>query len=245
MITYRHLKILRDYSPMHLYGVLYEGLELNSDVYDDAHTALSFAINSTPHAFVKKYHAVVGYNKTQKRASRFEGNANGKISIDGELHKDIMQIQSKFTNSNPLNNFKNGAILNHDVTFIQSGHDCVANVDVFNMSKQSILITKITKNAGTPFENELIKRGYYAECAFICDAVQAVYGFVPICYIMAVERTKPYAYGVFKISPDLIEIGRKENLEHLDALNGYQEKGYPSYFGGHAKVVEAPQWLYR
>ena len=82
-----------------------------------------------------------------------------------------------------------------------------------------------------------VQGAYYLDIANEQKLDREIFGFV------AVEKTPPYAVGVYQLSQDFLEIGRATYRERLDLLCECQAKDvWPAYDAG---IVEAepPRWM--
>ncbi len=63
------------------------------------------------------------------------------------------------------------------------------------------------------FEADIVKWNYHSQCAFYSDAFQRKY-----TYLVVVEKQIPYSVGIWRIGPNALEIGKKDNDQLMTRL---------------------------
>jgi exodeoxyribonuclease VIII len=88
-----------------------------------------------------------------------------------------------------------------------------------------IIDLKTTTDASNNFSHSINRYKYHKQAAFYMDAVGANRFF-----IVAVEKTRPYALNVFELSKETIQEGRELYRDELNMMSQCMEKDYwPSY----------------
>lgn len=106
----------------------------------------------------------------------------------------------------------------------KTGIKCKSMIDYLK-NDGTIIDIKTTQDAGAGFIHSVNKYKYHKQAAFYMDAVGA-----SKFYIVAIEKTKPYALNVFELSKETIQEGRNLYRDELSMMAQCIEQNYwPSY----------------
>jgi hypothetical protein len=102
-------------------------------------------------------------------------------------------------------------------------------IDVFGDA--FICDLKTTNNAEpSAFQRGALRYGYHAQCAMYLDAARALGAKAREAYVIAVETAAPYAVTVHRLSPRLLDEGRKLVRSWMERLQACEEANeWPSY----------------
>ena len=127
-----------------------------------------------------------------------------------------------------------------------SGIDCKGRIDLLlegkGRQKPMIVDLKTTQDAGPDFAKSIAKFGYHMQAAFYQDGM--MYGEKRNCgfTIIAVEKTAPYAVGVYLMDKAALEQGRKNYKKVLTSLkNAVHSDSYPAYSSS-PETLSLPDW---
>jgi|TARA_R100000084_G_scaffold55942_1_gene23574 hypothetical protein len=98
---------------------------------------------------------------------------------------------------------------------------CKGKLDAVNTRDKYIVDLKTTRDASPKaFKETIINQKYHMQAAFYCDAL----GYKDY-YIYAIEKSKPHCICVYKISEDLIKMGRDMYIALIKHYKKYVEGG--------------------
>ena len=127
-----------------------------------------------------------------------------------------------------------------------SGVDCKGRIDLLlpgrGRQKPMIVDLKTTQDAGPKFANSVAKFGYHQQAAFYKDGM--AHGDKKNCgvCIIAVEKTPPYAVGVYVLDGEAVEQGRKNYKRVLTQWqHSVQSNTYPGYSVA-PETLSLPEW---
>lgn len=104
-------------------------------------------------------------------------------------------------------------------------------LDTINRKRRRHVELKTTNNAEPhTFQRAALRYGYHAQCAMYDDAARSLGIDVDEHFVVAVETSAPYAVTVHRLSPRLLDEGRKlvrSWMERLQACEGANE--WPGY----------------
>jgi len=127
-----------------------------------------------------------------------------------------------------------------------SGIDCKGRIDLLlegkGRQKPMIVDLKTTQDAGPDFAKSIAKFGYHMQAAFYQDGM--MYGEKRNCgfTIIAVEKTAPYAVGVYLMDKAALEQGRKNYKKVLTSWkNAVHSDSYPAYSSS-PETLSLPDW---
>lgn len=97
---------------------------------------------------------------------------------------------------------------------------------------------KTTEDASPDgFARSIAAFGYAQQAAFYMDLLEASF-FV----FIAVEKTPPYAVGVYCLDAESIALGREKNQRHLDLLEKCTESGVWPAYSKEIETITLPRW---
>lgn len=127
-----------------------------------------------------------------------------------------------------------------------SGIDCKGRIDLLlegkGRQKPMIVDLKTTQDAGPDFAKSIAKFGYHTQAAFYQDGM--MHGEKRNCgfTIIAVEKTAPYAVGVYLMDKAALEQGRKNYKKVLTSWkNAVHSNSYPAYSSS-PETLSLPDW---
>jgi len=98
------------------------------------------------------------------------------------------------------------------------------------------------------FEKSVANYNYHIQAAFYLDVFELATGTKPKNFLfVAVEKQAPFDCAVIQLSPDYIELGRKQYREALKEMKQCQESGeFPGMMNGkEVLTMTAPYWLWK
>jgi len=97
---------------------------------------------------------------------------------------------------------------------------------------------KTTEDASPEaFSKTIAQYGYAQQAAHYLDLLGATH-FV----FIAVEKTAPYAVGVYCLDPASVAMGRERNLRNLDLLEACQSSGHWPAYSSDIETISLPAW---
>ena len=110
----------------------------------------------------------------------------------------------------------------------------------------AIIDLKTTENASkTGFMKSVIKYGYHQQAAWYLDCLEAYRTPVDAFVFIAVEKTAPFAVGIYELDADTVQLRRELNER---ALRVYQDCLQTNVWQGYSEQIEllkAPAWAYK
>lgn len=109
-----------------------------------------------------------------------------------------------------------------------------------------LLDLKTTEDASPEgFLKSIFKYGYHRQPPWYLDGTNAAGAEVSAFIYIAVEKTAPWAIGIYVATDEMNELGRYENAEALQLLHECKTKNdWPSY-GNEIKELAMPYWASR
>lgn len=104
-------------------------------------------------------------------------------------------------------------------------------IDTLNRRARRHVELKTTSNAEPyAFQRGALRYGYHAQCAMYDDAARSLGVEIAEHYVIAVETSAPYAVTVHRVTPRLLEEGRKLIRSWVERLRVCEEANeWPSY----------------
>jgi len=110
----------------------------------------------------------------------------------------------------------------------------------------AIIDLKTTEDASKAgFMRSVIKYGYHQQAAWYLDCLEAYGKPVDAFVFIAVEKTAPFAVGIYELDADTVQLGRELNER---ALRVYQDCLQTNVWQGYSEQIEllnAPAWAYK
>jgi len=124
------------------------------------------------------------------------------------------------------------------IVFDYYGHLCKAR---FDMLQNNVIIDLKTCRDASPsgFKRAIRNFGYHQQAAFYLDAAASV-GLIDVdrFQFLAIQKTQPYPYAVYELSPESVEYGRSLNEKAIDQMQLCKKTGIYTPFNLHNKIVE-------
>ena len=107
-----------------------------------------------------------------------------------------------------------------------------------------IVDPKSTRDASPwSFGRDAAKYGYHLQKAFYADGFEQALGRPVRSVIIAIETEEPYDVVVYRVPPDVLDIGRDEYRKLLETLSVCaQSNSWPGYGGGLEQELTLPAW---
>lgn len=104
-------------------------------------------------------------------------------------------------------------------------------IDILNRKARRVVDLKTTSNAEPyAFQRGALRYGYHAQLAAYDDAARSLGVDIAEHYVIAVETSEPYAVTVHRLSPRLLDEGRKLIRSWMERLKACEEADeWPSY----------------
>tara|TARA_R100001443_G_scaffold112510_1_gene126061 strand:- start:57 stop:872 length:816 start_codon:yes stop_codon:yes gene_type:complete len=154
---------------------------------------------------------------------KFNESLNGKEPIS---HKDYVQIlemrtqlvqHKHYSLLEDSNQFEKIYLWKNETLDIL----CKGKLDAVNTRDKYIVDLKTTRDASPKaFKEIIINQKYHMQAAFYCDAL----GYKDY-YIYAIEKSKPHCICVYKMSEDLLKMGRDIYIGLIKYYKKYVEGG--------------------
>jgi len=111
------------------------------------------------------------------------------------------------------------------------------------LSDGTVVDIKTTMDASPrAFERSILSYGYHTQAAYYADAMNASGQGMKRFIIVAIEKTPPYAIGVYQVANEAIAVGRVRVSEWLSRYVDCVSKGvWPSYTES-LEVIGLPKW---
>lgn len=133
------------------------------------------------------------------------------------------------------------------VRFEVDGRPCKARLDYLSGSMGGRVVVDLkTAQDASPggFGRAAAQSGYLGQAAWYCDAVEAVTGEAPSFVFVVVEKSAPYAVGVYAVDEVQLDVGRRLYRRLLRRVRECEESGlWPGYSSG-VGLLELPAWAY-
>lgn len=104
---------------------------------------------------------------------------------------------------------------------------------------------KTTDNASpSAFAKSCASYRYHVQAAYYTDILATIGQDIKAFVFIAVEKTAPYAVGVYEIDAEAIEAGREAYQRNLDTYKRCMESGHwPAYSDG-IETLTLPRWIF-
>lgn len=109
-----------------------------------------------------------------------------------------------------------------------------------------LLDLKTTDNAGpSAFSRSVAKYRYHVQAAFYSDLLHLVTGEPIKAFVfVAVEKSPPYAVGVYELDADSIEAGRDDYRRNLATYRQCLESGVWPAYSSEIETLTLPRWAF-
>lgn len=123
---------------------------------------------------------------------------------------------------------------------------CRSTLDVLGRASFGPFVTDLkTTTDASPgaFMRLAIRMGYAAQMAFYQDAARSLGLPVEDVYLVAVEVRAPFAVTTFRLTPQLLDFGRRTYRGWFERLMVCEQTGeFPGY-ASHVVTMDAPEWM--
>ena len=204
--------------------------------------------------FGKRY--AVQFDKFDKRTKEGKAAAEefarlnlGKIVLSGDDFQTICSIYQSILTHPMAKDLLADAVTEMAVTWTDpdTGLKCKAKADA--LLNGDLIDLKTMADGATDAKgmaSKLMARGYHRQMAFYGDGVKANDMPVHTHIIIAVDTTAPYGVGVYRLTKDLLEAGRKQYREALARIKDFEMYPYdtlPAYNSPLMVDIDLPNYL--
>lgn len=209
-------------------------------------TAIHAAILE-PDKFFETYGEKPSGGKRTKVGKELEAEAekSGKKLLPSKTFADVVTIAERFKAS-PLGEYLDEALFESSWFYDHEfGRRTKARLDIWQPKSRVIADIKTTQSCDDfEFAREVYKRRYDAQAAYYADIVTAVTGSpVERCLILAIESSEPFDMRIFEITPEYLELGRRDYRRWLARyVRCEATQSWPGY-SGEVFTLEPPKWL--
>lgn len=181
--------------------------------------------------------------RTKARREEYETMAEKGIVLSHEDYKLCGQIRDSVHSHDVAENIIKGSVFERVVIARDKKTGILLKGKLDGYKTGVISDLKTTVNAQpNAFIRDIFKYGYHFQAAFYIDLVERCTGLTPKYYIIAVEKSFPYAVSLFEMSAKTLAIGRTQYKETLSVLErAKQNNSWPSYKT--MTTVAPPKWL--
>ena len=127
----------------------------------------------------------------------------------------------------------------------ETGLRCKGRADYIGPDTRVLVDLKSTMTTHAKrFGSAAARLAYHGQFAHYAAGVRAKYGFEPRCYIIAVEKTRPFDVAVFEVLPDDLRLGEALRRDLLTKLVECQRTDtWPTRSTG-ILPLQLPAWAY-
>lgn len=200
-----------------------------------------------PETFFDRYvvaPAGIDRRTTAGKTAWAEIEGSGKIVLK---HEDFQQIESMASavRAHPVTEalFDEGRA---EVSFFStlSGVDVKCRPDWFR--EDGIIVDLKTTEDASPggFSSSVAKFNYHKQAAFYSDILSDIGFDVAAFVFIAVEKSYPYAVGIYELDLDAIDLGRQAYLANLETYRECMKSGIWPGYSTNVEVLNLPRWKY-
>lgn len=154
----------------------------------------------------------------------------------------VFKINQNSTAQSLLSNHYN--LREASIFFSRDDIRCKGRMDLFNRNDKFICDIKTTSDASPRgFMDSIKSYGYHQQAAFYIDGLKALGEEVDDFYFIAIEKTEPYAIGVYALDQDWVKAGRKENQRLINIYKDCVEKRQWHSYTNQIEILECPKYL--
>lgn len=211
--------------------------------------AIHYAILE-PDAFMSRYAAmpkVDGRTKEGKAfKAAFEENNRGKSIISHDDYAKCLAISDAVAGHSKAWALLERADMREVSGFFNdrlTGLYCKLRADAVCSSIGTMFDIKSTQDASRPeFERSIFKYGYHRQGAHYIDGMAVLGHKIDHYAIIAVEKEAPFCVAVYRLQNDIIDLGRKENIQLMDLWKQCEESGEWPGYPEQITDIGIPQW---
>lgn len=206
------------------FGTAFHHFVLEPETFDDTYFILDTDNRPEPTRTM-----VLKANKEWK-AQQMELSA-GKLILEGKDYKTIKSMSMELSQADSVTPLFSGSTYEEIVVWEHkpTGIKCKGKVDIINREKGFIADVKTARSAQPDnFLDTIVERKYHRQAAFYLDAMG-----LKDYYIIAIEKTFPFAYCVYKLGDEILQEGRGMYEDSLSTLLECRKSDtYTSYNNG-------------
>ena len=110
----------------------------------------------------------------------------------------------------------------------------------------AIIDLKTTEDASkNGFMKSVIKYGYHQQAAWYLDCLKAIGKPVGVFVFIVVEKSAPYAVGIYELDDDTIQLGRELNQRALDIYKNCMQTNSWYGYSENIELLTAPAWAFK
>jgi exodeoxyribonuclease VIII len=179
----------------------------------------------------------------REKVAEFEAANGDKEIVPEDWYAQLLGIVDALT-ANPRANVYLNAPGPVEVSLVWDdpslGVRCKARLDKWAQNDERIIDVKTTANA-SDFQRTIAKLGYHRQGAFYSDGLRVLTGVEHDFCLVAMETTKPFGTMAAPLSPDAIEVGRRQYRDALSRIVASRESDtWPGY--ENPAQWELPAW---
>ncbi len=245
--------ILFNKSPLHYWNEYKKETAQETDNGDTPALILGNAVHSyilEPDKFNERFfvaekvdrRTTVGKEKWQA----MQAQLNGRDILTEESFQQVQNMGKSFLSNSIASRFLEGAQIEKSIFWKDSKTNvlCKCRPDIW---LPNILCDLKTTEDASPraFQRDMIKYGYHIQAAMIQDGIHHIKSskietFVFIC----IEKSDPYAIGIYELDKEAIERGREEYKKILEDYMPYQYEEVKIWPGYKPAVISLPAYYY-
>ncbi len=181
--------------------------------------------------------------------AEFEASNTGKDLLTNEEFAQCIAIKDAvYANPSAALLLEKGLVEERiDFTHPVLGVACKIKPDFQSTNRGFIVDLKTTEDASPEgFAKSVWNYRYDVQAAFYSDGYQAAKGQVSNGFIfIAVEKSPPFAVGVYYVTPEIFDIGRKRYMKDLEVYKECLRTNTWPAFGDAPQPLQLPGWAYK
>jgi exodeoxyribonuclease VIII len=137
---------------------------------------------------------------------------------------------------------KDGAALEQRIEWSIAGRAWASRPDAFRPGSMLLDLKTTTDASPIGFARQAWKMGYHAQLAAYEDALAFHDISVPDKYLVAVETRAPYPVTVLRLTPTILEEGRRLYRAWFERLRVCEENDHWPAYTEHVETLDVPAW---
>lgn len=116
--------------------------------------------------------------------------------------------------------------------------------DCYNQKKGIVVDFKTTVDARPDsFLRSIIKHGYHIQAAYYLDALTSLNLPATAWCFIAIEKKRPYGIGLYMLSDQFLQLGRRKYQEGLATYAQCKSEGIWSNYSDRVEMLDLPRWI--
>jgi hypothetical protein len=198
-----------------------------------------------PESFDERYVVApegVGKQSKADKAIWAELDASGKIALSFDDGEQVMSVaHSVLAHKTASRLLTNG---NAEVAVFgeMDGLNVKCKCDYLR-ENVAIIDLKTTEDASEKgFMKSVLNYGYHQQAAFYMDCLQSIGSPVEAFVFIVVEKSAPYAVGIYELDDTYIEMGRELNRRAMNTYRECLETGNWYGYSTNIELLSPPAW---